>query len=523
LTLKGSNREAIPDARIVGDIDPNQNIEVSVYIRPTSSDNISNHIKENSALRPHERKHLSYNEFQSIGGASNDDVKKVESFAQEYGLEVKDVHIAARRIKLRGTAASFNSAFGVKLEHYEHDNKSFRGRKGEISIPKDLQDIVVSVHGLDNRPQVKPHFKLSDKSSQKAGAEVTPQTSTIDIANKYNFPPNLDGTGQCIAILEFGGGSKQSDLNTYFRSLNIPMPNISNVSVDGAQNAPGDPADGEVVLDIEVAGAVAPKSKIVVYFAPNSDQGFIDAVTTAIHDQTNKPSIISISWGLAIDEWTPQTIRSLDHAFKDATTLGVTIFAASGDDGSRDNVNDGKEHVDFPSCDPYVAGTGGTTLRGSIQNETAWSGGGGGVTPHISLPDGSIAFELPDYQSNSNVPLSPVTNKPGRGVPDVAGDADPSTGYNIFLNGEWQQFGGTSAVAPLWSGLIARINQGLGTNIGFINPLLYTAPANAFNDIKTGSNDQVGRGNFQTRPGWDAVTGLGTPNGVNLLNALRGQ
>ena len=261
---------------------------------------------------------------------------------------------------------------------------------------------------------------------------------------------------------------------------------MSAIGVDHGKNAPtGDAGgpDGEVMLDIEVAGAVAPKAKIAVYFAPNTDAGFLDAITTAIHDTRRKPTIVSISWGGPESSWTAQSLTAFDSAFQDAAALGVTVLVASGDNGSTDGVDDGAQHVDFPASSPHVTGCGGTRLTASgttaITSEVVWNegadggAGGGGV---------SAAFDLPSWQTHLQVraaggAASPLTK---RGVPDVAGDADPQSGYRVRVDGQDAVFGGTSAVAPLWAGLIARINAKAGMSAGFLNPaVLYAAPASA--------------------------------------------
>jgi kumamolisin len=283
------------------------------------------------------------------------------------------------------------------------------------------------------------------------------------------------------------------------------------------------------MLDIEVAGAVAPRANIAVYFAPNTDQGFIDALTTAVHDNVRKPSVVSISWGAQEEAWTQQALTAFDQALQDAAALGVTVCCAAGDDGSSDirdaSERDGKPHVDFPAASPFALACGGTKLLGSgitITSEVVWnegdSGTGGGVSNH---------FARPAYQAHANVPKSPA-GKTGRGVPDIAGDADPQTGYQVRLvGGENTVIGGTSAVAPLWAGLIALLNQKLTSLgkpvVGFCNPFLYNSlsqSAVALHDITEGNNDIEGLGKYKARKGWDACTGLGTPNGAKLLAAL---
>ena len=347
-----------------------------------------------------------------------------------------------------------------------------------------------------------------DAGCSRAGGGVS--YAPLQVAQAYAFPSGTTGAGQCIGIIELGGGYNAADLASFFGNIGVPTPKVTAVSVDGAINSPtGDPSgpDGEVELDIEVAGAVAPGAEIAAYFAPNTDQAFIDAITTAVHDATLKPSVVSISWGGPESSWTAQARDALKSACQDASTMGVTILAASGDDGASDGSSNGAPTVDFPASSPYVLGCGGTklTLSGaSIGSEQAWnelSSGegatGGGV---------SEVFALPSYQQSAKVPKAP-NGFAGRGVPDVAGDADPETGYNVVVDGEQTVIGGTSAVAPLWAGLLALMNQSLGTNVGYVNPLLYAANAEkTFHDVTSGSN-----GDYSAGPGWDACTSLGKP------------
>jgi kumamolisin len=291
-------------------------------------------------------------------------------------------------------------------------------------------------------------------------------------------------------------------------------------------------------LDIEVAGAAAPGATIAVYFAPNTNQGFIDAINAAVHDNQRKPSIVSISWGGPEDpggQVDQQFIDGIHQALQDAAQLGVTVCCASGDDGSADMGDgsdggpkwDNKPHVDFPSSDVFALACGGTELLASgsaIRSEVVWNegrsggAGGGGV---------SNLFARPSYQANAGVPKSP-TNTVGRGVPDLAGNADPNSGYKVILAGKSQVIGGTSAVAPLMAALFARINEQLaaktGNSAGYVNPLLYGAAAPAFRDITQGNNDIEGnlKGEYTAGPGWDACSGQGVPDGQKLLTALGG-
>jgi kumamolisin len=454
---------------------------------------------------------VSREEFAAKHGADEKVVEQVQQFAQACNLTVSEVSVPRRTVKLKGRAADLISAFDVKLGRFEHSGHQYRGRTGAIYLPADLAPHIEAVLGLDDRPQARPQFRVRPRASA-SNISYTPR----QVAGLYQFPLDADGTGQTVGILELGGGYKTADLQGYFSSLGLPVPDVTAVLVDGAKNSPSNAnsADGEVLLDIEVVGAVAPRAKIVVYFAPNTSQGFQDALTTAIHDTTHQTSVISVSWGGAESTWTAQAMTAFDSAAQDAAALGVTICAASGDDGSSDGVDDGKNHVDFPASSPHILACGGTNLQssgGQISSETAWNdgaqggAGGGGY---------SNQFALPSYQSSAGI-------KPpgagGRGVPDVCADADPETGYQVLVDGESLVIGGTSAAAPLWSALIALINQKRNAPIGFLQPAIYGLPssADAFHDITSGSN-----GAFSAGPGWDAVTGLGSPWGVNLAAAL---
>jgi kumamolisin len=510
VVLAGSERKPIESAKVVGTPNPSEVIQVTVLLRRPKP------IQPRAQAEP-----LSREAFAAEYGADPADADRVEEFAQEHDLTVVNVDLARRSIVLSGAIAGMNEAFGTQLKLYQCEYGPYRGRTGNLYIPVDLQDTIVGVFGLDNRPQAQMHCR---RSINVAGPRAAGDTSytPIDIAKLYDFPAGKNGSGQSVAIIELGGGYRTTDLQSYFTKLGIqPTPRVTAVSVDGANNTPvGDPnsADGEVLLDIEVIGAIAPGAKIAVYFAPNTDQGFLDAITTAVHDRVRKPSVVSISWGGPESSWTQQSLQGYDQAFQDATVLGVTVCAASGDDGSNDGATDGQAHVDFPSSSPHVLACGGTRLEssnGKITNEVVWNhgagqgAGGGGV---------SAFFPLPDFQKNAKVPVSVnPTHFKGRGVPDVSGDADPATGYQIRVDGRDAVFGGTSAVAPLWAALIALMNQQRATPVGYLQPLVYgtLSGSKPFHDILSGNN-----GAYSAGPGWDACTGLGSPDGANLLKAL---
>jgi kumamolisin len=510
--LRGSERRRLPGTRIVGPADAAARVEVSVLMRSRFSSGRSAHVAALGTRPLDRRSYITREEFEAIHGAGPNDIAHVEAFAQRHHLDVVAADAARRTIVLSGTVGDLAAAFGVELAMWSSGDLTYRGRTGPISIPAELAPVVQGVFGLDDRPQVLAHLRPATRAVESA-------SSAVRIGQLYGFPSELDGNGETIAVIEFGGGFRSSDLAEYFHSQRLPIPAVSAVSVDGAHNSPGHDAggpDAEVMLDIEVAGALATGAKIVVYFAPNTDRGFVAAATTAIHDRSHRPSILSISWGAAESAWTAQAMRAVDEAFQAAAMLGVTVLAAAGDDGSRDNIDDDLAHVDFPASSPHVLACGGTRLEsqgGEVISETAWGGRDGATGGGIS-----DVFRLPTWQDGENVPQSVNPgHRVGRGVPDVAGNADPTTGYRVIVDGRAGTLGGTSAVAPLWAALIARLNQQLGRQSGYLNPLLYEARnrAELFRDITRGSN-----GAYSARAGWDACTGLGSPHAGALISSL---
>jgi len=520
----GSERTPLPGSRLVGAADPHERVLITLLLRrKLTSPGIESFIQDQAQQRGRERQYLSHEEFAHVHGADPADIEKVKNFAATHGLTVVEIHPEQRRVILSGTVAAASSAFGVYLARYEHPRGNYRGRVGEVLVPEDISPIVQGVFGLDTRPQATPHFRVLERPVVRTGeqkpsvnASATSYTPT-QIAHLYDFPTDVTGSGQCIALIELGGGFRTSDLQQYFSELKLAQqPVVNSVSVDDGHNAPTGDAngpDGEVMLDIEVAGAIAPGARIVVYFAPNTDAGFLDAVMTAIHDTDNRPSVVSISWGSAESEWTSQATQAMDQAFQEAATLGVTVCCASGDNGSSDSVTDGLAHVDFPASSPHALACGGTRLESSnssISSETVWNDGpgqgatGGGV---------SDVFAPPTWQKALQIKSANPGGHRGRGVPDVAGDADPETGYQVRIDGQQLVFGGTSAVAPLWAGLLALINERRGIPVGFINPIVYGQGIRAgFHDITEGTN-----GAYRAGSGWDACTGLGSPDGAKLL------
>jgi kumamolisin len=497
-------------------------------------------------------------------GADPADVGVVTEAVTDAGAAVVGVDAAARLVRISAPASVMNELFGITLQQARVCTSGAQARARhqdrELSLPGHLANVVTSVLGLDTRPQARQKLRISP-----AAAPDQVSYTPTELATVYRMSTAVDGDGQSIALIELGGGYSSSDLQDYFAALGMDVPDIRSHGVDGAENAPtGNPhgPDGEVTLDIEVAGALAPAARLDVYFAPNTDDGFLHALTAASKAKP-APAAISISWGASEDTWAATSRSAMDQAIADASLLGATVTAAAGDTGSSDSAPsdsapsdnalsgntsrscDGVSepsadasdttHVDFPASSPHALSCGGTTLRadpatGQVTSETVWNDGRSGGATGGGVSD---VFELPDWQDGAGVPPRAGAGVParggatacpapgqGRGVPDVAAVADPRTGYSVLVGGKRLVIGGTSAVAPLWAALIARLAQARRRPIGLAQPALYAgvspgAAAPGFRDVTEGNN-----GAYDAGPGWDACTGLGTPLGDELASRL---
>jgi kumamolisin len=546
--LDGSHRQPLKGASRVADAPADEEVLLTLVLRRrTGAELPSDAASTTSRAQGRER-------LAQAAGADPQDVERVEQFVRDSGMDVVSSDGAARSIVVRGSVEQANSLFDVSLGQYEAEGLSYRGREGVVRLPADVAEAVEAVLGLDDRPQARMRLKrgptlgdadLPDPESDPASllpevervaaARAQPQLQpqplwAHQVARLYDFPRELDGSGQTIAIIELGGGYRDDELAAYFEKAGVPAPEVIAVPVDKGTNSPGEDADGEVLLDIEVAGTVAPAARLVVYFADNSDRGFFDAINRAVHDTTYAPSAVSISWGGPESTWTPQAMTAFDGALADAGALGVTVLAAAGDHGAADAAGDGQVHADFPASSPHIVACGGTEIVGlhdTAVSEVTWNEGdgwatGGGVSAQFPVPEWQIDVGIPENLNGSN--------QPGRGVPDVAGNASGRSAYIVLVDGQWTSVGGTSAVAPLYAGLIALLDQGLGRPVGLLLPQLYAAAASpgVFRNIVSGDNSvpstpQFGpaTAGYPAGEGWDACTGLGSLHGGALLNELK--
>ncbi len=531
--LPGSRRSPLPNSRPAGPIDRSETASLTVRVRGTGDFKaLEKFIYEQSNRPLAQRSYLSSEEYVQKYGASASDLDLIEQHAQQHDLMVVYRSAAERSIVLKGALGDLLNAFPADLQIYHHSSGTYRGRHGEIQIPQHLVGIVTGLFGFDTRPK---HRSKHLRKIMAAGPGSQNGVAATSFAKRYNFPTQfkgvpLDGSGQTIAIIELGGGFRTSDLKAFFNEIQVPIPLVISVSVDHAGNHPTTPDsdDGEVMLDIEVAGAVTPKAKFAVYFAPNNgDQGFIDAISAAVHDAQRKPSVISISWGGPEDTTDTQGIQNFHDLFMAAAAMGITICVASGDHGTADldaSNWDSKIHIDHPSADDLVLSCGGTQID-SQGDDVVWNDGtpfdkngqgGGGWASGGGI---SEMFAVPAYQANAKLPVSIDNGKPGRGVPDIAMSA---TNYFTRVDQSEGASGGTSAVAPLMAALVALLNQAKQKNVGFLNPFLYTNAANGVvHDVIIGTNaiTNTVKG-YNAGVGWDACSGLGTPDGTAILNNL---
>jgi kumamolisin len=513
---------------------PDQWIELTVGVRRRQQ------LPDLAALDnelPQDRHYMTREELAQQYGSDPAAVEQIEKFAAAHNLVVTRDEAASARMGLAGTVANVNAAFGVELFDYSRpDADNFHARTGPISVPAGLGDAITGVFGLNNH-RVLRRTRRAVHASATVSTPARPWFIPTELATIYGFP-DADPRNQCIGLLEFGGGVEQSDVAGYFAKIGVPAPQLEIVALDGVSVDPAaDPeSTGEVMLDIDVAGALAPGAKLAVYFSTFDEKGLVDCLSAVIADAANNPSVLSMSWGWDENQpfngpvlWSPAAMDHVNHSLLAAAHLGITVCVSTGDDGSEAQIKDGRAHVCFPATSPYVLAVGGTTLharksaKGQTQiTEIVWndgpgSGTGGGVSDFTPVPSWQAGL----------VPRSINQGQfAGRAIPDVAANADPRTGYLAMSGGKLQVVGGTSASAPLWASLIARINAALGTRVGNVNALLYSTigPAKAaFRDITSGNNDTDGLlgGQFKASTGWDACTGWGVPVGTQLLAALK--
>jgi kumamolisin len=538
--LSGSAHAIPRQHKLLGETSSKQVITVTLYLRRRK--NASKLLGEKDftskwgSLRPA----VDHQSFADKYGADPAEIQQVIDFARESGLDVKETNPAARSVVVQGAAAKLNSVFGVKLQNYQGELRKYHNHAGEAHLPSAIANLIETVSGLDNRPIRARAYNTSRRRTTSDPANTKPVTPQ-EIAQLYAFPPG-DGAGQTIGIYEMAvedpqtnkladAGYKAQDVAKTIQGFggNLKVPKIIDVSIDGVGNSGVN--DGETLLDITVAGAIAQAATIVVYFTGPEPQNILHALQRMIHPLQGDPmpNIISISYGWGPDEETGFSegeINQFGALFQDAANLFITVLVSSGDSGCY--LGASHAQVSYPASEPMVTACGGTTVgnvSGANFDEYAWNDVGAGG-PGATGGGISAIFQMPSYQNSAGVPKNNSTKKAGRGIPDLAGNASENSGYMQQASGfRTQPVGGTSAVAPLYAGLFARINSNLGSPAGFVNPVIYSLGAAAFRDTVAPpgplNNSFNGVTGYPVTKGWDACTGWGSVNGLILQNGLK--
>jgi kumamolisin len=477
-------------------------------------------------------------------GASDADVAKVVQTFAQFGLKAVATSTATRSVRLSGTVAQLEVAFQVKLFHYQFperpDEIPYRGRVGTIQVPTQLKDIVQGVFGLDNRRVARRRRHPGHRLGAARARSSMPSSWYIpsELATHYNFPTG-DGTGEVVAVFEFGGGYFEDDLRSFCQAAGVTMPQVTAISVDGTSTSAHDGTEGETMLDVEVIAGACPGAKVVAYFADFSEQGWMAILDYVMQDHQNNPGVVSISWGspeiVNGSIWTAEAINQINEALKEAAYLGITICVAAGDDGSSDAVMDGLAHADFPASSEYVLAVGGTTIpvKGGNGPDVVWFEGDGLRSSGHGSTGGAVSAVIPrpTWQSGINIQSVNPGAIAGRIIPDISANADwDASPYLLVVDNGQQPNGGTSAATPLIASLLTLINasRGASARVGYVTPVLYqavgggaqTVGSSGCTDIVSGNNVTAQAGGYYASPGYDAVSGWGTPNGVNLTTAL---
>jgi len=525
VVIEGSERKALPGAVAVAPANPRGRVEVTVKVRRK---------KPLPELEGRPSAVISKEKFAKTYGARPNELAKVSRVLARFGLNTESSNPATRTVRLSGTVKEMEQAFAVKLFRYRHENEEYRGRTGKLYVPKQLDGLIEAVVGLDNRRMVRRRRQPVTARARSASSVPSSWYKPAELAAHYNYPSG-DGTGQTIAVLEFGGGYFPNDLKKFCKLAGTPFPTVNPVSTDGTSTKAHDGEEGEVMLDIEVIAGVCPQAKIVAYFAEFTEQGWVTILDSVMHDTSNDVSVVSCSWGYAEgnDIWTQQAVTQVNQTLQEAAMLGITICIAAGDDGSSDAITDGLAHVDFPGSSPFTLAVGGTTIpvKGGTGADIVWFEGTGLRASNGGSTGGGVSavFPVPSWQSSVAVPSVDPGGIAGRCVPDIAANADwVASPYLLVVDGKAQANGGTSAATPLIASLITLINEerGAGKQIGYLTPLLYQAQGSGTigsegcTDVVKGNNSTDKVGGYSATTGWDAASGWGTPNGANLLAAL---
>ena len=518
VSLGGLAPKGIANVQPVEHVASSTNISLAFVLPLRNQDDLAAEIKRIYDPKSSEYRHyLTPDTFAAKYGASAVDYDTLKRYVVANGFTVTGTSSNRLILDVSAPASTVERVLGVHLNTYNQNGLLVRYPDSDPKVPAFIASAITSIEGLDNVPALRPHYVQKSPFSPDVitshGSGPGGGMSPANIIGAYGLSSVAqDGTGQTMALFELDGYSA-SDITAYENNFGLTHTPLQNVLVDGFNGLPsGGGGVAEVTLDIELMIAVAPNAtKLMVYEAANNWSAIIDEYNRIATD--NQAKQISSSWGLT-ELWVSSGTRNAENAiFQQMAAQGQTIYAAAGDSGARD---DGSTlSVDDPASQPYMCGVGGTRLSISGNNwssEATWSGGGGGISQVWSKP----SFQT-GYGSSSSM----------RNVPDVSLDADPNTGYSIYVGGGWQIYGGTSCAAPLWGAFTALVNQariGAGQGyLGLANTTLYAVGASShytadFHDIADNSSN----GFYHAASGFDDATGWGTFNAVNLIPDMAG-
>ena len=534
--LTGHVRGAVvrPHLRPLGRLPATNQLHLAMCLSLRNTNELSQLLQDlYSPASPRFRHYLTPEQFTAQFGPAESDYQAVIHFAEKNGLRITAKHSNRVVLDVAGSVADIENVFHVKMYLYQHptEPRTFYAPDAEPLVDASLGVRISGICGMDNYLLPHPAGLRPMTASQLAGAGSATGSGPggaylgKDFRAAYVPGTQLDGTGQSVALVEFDG-YYANDITSYVSLAGLPRANLTNIAVDGGISTPGGES-GEVSLDIEMVISMATNlANVLVYEAPDS-YPWLDILNRIAND--NLAAQISCSW---YGEPTP----GAEQVFQQMAAQGQSFFNASGDMEAFIGP------VFFPADSPSVTQVGGTVLTtaapgGSWASETAWNSGldtstdpndptrgqyggtGGGISP---------TYSIPSWQQGVNSFLINGGSTTARDIPDVA-----LTALNVYVkygNGSGSAFGGTSCAAPLWAGFMALVNQQAATNglppAGFINPAIYEIGNESiyntcFHDVVTGSNTWPASPNaYYAVPGYDLCTGLGTPNGTNLINAL---
>lgn len=549
------------NGKLVAPLDTTQQLTFVIALKERDSQAFTQFLTDlYDPASPNFRHFISSNEYAAQFAPDAQTRQQITNYLQSQGFAITSNQQNSSTITFRGTVGQAQNAFGVRLGRYQRaDGTSFFANDRTPALAPALAAQVVDVFGLSNEFQLHTNYQVAKDKQGRAVPHRGPQNNgytPTELRRAYNIPDSYTGAGRVIGLYELGGYNPQN-IDVYDQSFGLPAGNRANVSVDGQTCAANDGSvQEEVELDIEIANAIAPQAKVVVYCGQYANGGFADylnvyqAIAT---DTVNHPDVVSESYGQDETIFTAQGLTSYLEAegnyLRQLAAQGVSFFASSGDSGSESGDHTTIQTPQDPAAQPYLTSVGGTTLfvngngnNTSYNTETIWNNGvnGGGGSGGIS-----------NYWSKSTVPWQqgPGVNnayaatKPNRQFPDVAGDADPVSGYAIYTfdaagGTNWYTFGGTSCASPLWAAIATDAVAVKGGRLGLLNPALYSVFQNGnkynndFHDVTRGNNDLLcpygqtcqdskqGGPFYPATPGYDLASGIGSPNVAKLVPDL---